>query len=131
MEDKNKTIEKIVGEAVSKPTADEQQRAERRAALAAMRVASTTDVQDEEPALTVDEVGLFALGDIHGLKGKQKCGKTTALKVCLAAWMQGRQFRVVSGLEAPRVLYMDTEQKVSDVKLIVTDVIAMTGLDAD
>ena len=131
MEDKNKTIEKIVSEAVNQPTADEQQRAERRAALAAMRVASTTDVQDEEPALTVDEVGLFALGDIHGLKGKQKCGKTTALKVCLAAWMQGRQFRVVSGLEAPRVLYMDTEQKVSDVKLIVTDVIAMTGLDAD
>ena len=124
-------VAEIVSEAVNQPTADEQQRAERRAALAAMRVASTTDVQDEEPALTVDKVGLFALGDIHGLKGKQKCGKTTALKVCLAAWMQGRQFRVVSGLEAPRVLYMDTEQKVSDVKLIVTDVIAMTGLDAD
>ena len=127
----NDAVAVMVSEAVCQPTADEQQRAERLAALAAMRVASTTDVQDEQPALTVDEVGLFALGDIHGLKGKQKCGKTTALKVCLAAWMQGRQFRVVSGLESPRVLYMDTEQKVSDVKLIVTDVIAMTGLAAD
>ena len=28
----------------------------------------------------VDGVGLFALSDIHGRKGKQKCGKTTALK---------------------------------------------------
>ena len=98
--------------------------------LAAMRVASTTEVPPEVSALTVDDVGLFALGDIHGLKGKQKCGKTTALKVCLAAWMKGRQFRVVTGLDAPRVLYLDTEQKQSDVKLIVTDVIQMTGLEA-
>ena len=126
----NQIVNDIVGEAVSQPTNQEQQRTERLAALTAMRVASTTEVPPEEPTLTVDEVGVFALGDIHGLKGKQKCGKTTMLKVCLAAWMQGRQFRVVSGLEEPRVLYMDTEQKASDVKLIVTDVIRMTGLDA-
>lgn len=123
-------IDFVVDEAVDQPTADEQQRQERRQALRTMRMTSATEVDPEVPALTVDEVGLFALGDIHGLKGKQKCGKTTMLKVCLAAWMQGRQFRVVSGLEEPRVLYMDTEQKASDVKLIVTDVIRMTGLDA-
>jgi hypothetical protein len=121
----------IVGEAVNQPTADEQDRNERRGVLAAMRVASTTEVEPEVAALTVDDVGLFALSDIHGLKGKQKCGKTTALKVCLAAWMKGSQFRVVSGIEEPRVLYMDTEQKQSDVKLIVTDVIQMTGLPAE
>lgn len=121
----------IVSEAVSQPTIKEQERTERRAALASMRIASGTEVPPEVPALTVDEVGLFALGDIHGLKGKQKCGKTTALKVCLAAWMKGRQFRVATGLASARVLYMDTEQKQSDVKLIVTDVISMTGLAAD
>jgi PAS domain-containing protein len=44
--------------------------------------------------------------------------------------MNGSQFRLVSGVESPRVLYLDTEQKQSDVKLIVTDVIQMTGLDA-
>ena len=121
----------IVGEAVNKPTANEQERDERRSVLASMRVASTTEVEPEVSALTVDDVGLFALSDIHGLKGKQKCGKTTALKVCLAAWMKGSQFRVVSGIEEPRVLYMDTEQKQSDVKLIVTDVIQMTGLPAE
>ena len=124
-------VNDIVSEAVNMPTDKEQKREERRQALATMRVASTTEVEPEQPALTVDEVGLFALGDIHGLKGKQKCGKTTALKVCLAAWMQGSQFRVMTGLEAPRVLYLDTEQKQSDVKLIVTDVIQMTGLSAE
>ena len=96
----NTIVNDIVGEAVSQPTNEEQQRTERLAALSAMRVASGTEVPPEEPALTVDDVGLFALGDIHGLKGKQKCGKTTMLKVCLAAWMQGHQFRVVSPLEA-------------------------------
>ena len=124
-------VDEIVSQAVSQPTADEQGRMERRSMLASMRVASTTEVEPEVSALTVDDVGLFALSDIHGLKGKQKCGKTTALKVCLAAWMQGSQFRVKSGLEEPRVLYLDTEQKQSDVKLIVTDVIQMTGLPAE
>ena len=71
----SEVVNDIVDEAVSQPTEDEQQREERRQALSAMRVASGTEVPPEEPALTVDEVGLFALGDIHGLKGKQKCGK--------------------------------------------------------
>lgn len=78
----NAIVNDMVGEAVSQPTNEEQQRRERLAALAAMRVASGTEVPAEEPTLTVDGVGVFALGDIHGLKGKQKCGKTTMLKVC-------------------------------------------------
>ena len=124
-------VRDIVNQAVSRPSAGEQERDERRGVLASMRVASTTEVEPEVCALTVDDIGLFALSDIHGLKGKQKCGKTSALKVCLAAWMKGSQFRVTSGLEEPRVLYMDTEQKQSDVKLIVTDVIQMTGLEPE
>lgn len=126
-----KAVNDIVGEAVGQPTSEEQQREERRRELQLLRVMSSTEVPPEEPALMVDGVGLFALGDIHALKGKQKCGKTTALKVCLAALMQGRQFRVQSGLQQPRVLYLDTEQKRSDVKLIVTDTLHMTGLAAD
>ena len=121
----------MVSEAVSEPTAAEKEREERLAELASMRVMSCTDVEPEEPALTVDDVGVFALSDIHAIKGKQKCGKTTALKVCLAAWMQGSQFRLVSGLECPKILYLDTEQKRSDVKLIVEDVIYMTGLPSE
>ena len=63
----SEVVNDIVDEAVSQPTEDEQQREERRQALSAMRVASGTEVPPEEPALTVDEVGLFALGDIHGV----------------------------------------------------------------
>ena len=124
-------VENIVSEAVNQPTAEEQKENERREALARLLVQSGTEVQPEEFALTVDGVGVFARNDIHAIKGKQKCGKTTVLKVCIAAWLNGRQFRVTSGFDKPRILYLDTEQKASDVKLIITDVMDMTGLSAD
>ncbi len=124
-------VENIVGEAVNQPTAEEQKENERREALARLLVQSGTEVQPEEFALTVDGVGVFARNDIHAIKGKQKCGKTTVLKVCIAAWLSGRQFRVTSGFDEPSILYLDTEQKASDVKLIITDVMDMTGLSAD
>ena len=130
-QEKGILVDSIVGQAVEQPTAEERAAQERREQLAALRIMSTTEVAPEQPTLTVDGVGVFAREDIHAIKGKQKCGKTTALKVCLAAWMQGRQFRVTSPLEQPRVLYLDTEQKQSDVKLIVTDVLQMTGREAE
>ncbi len=125
-----KSAEAIINEAVNMPTAEEQFRQERRTALQAMRIKSDTEVRPEEPTLSVDDVGFFARADIHAIKGKQKCGKTSALKVCVAAWMKGQQFRVRSEMEAPKVLYLDTEQKQTDVKLIVTDVMDMTGKEA-
>lgn len=124
----NSIVNNIVDEAVRQPSNDELQREQRRRELAALRISCSTVVEPEVPTLTVDGVGLFALSDIHALKGKQKCGKTTALKVCLAAWLKGQQFRVASGLKEPRVLYLDTEQKETDVKKIIDDVKKMTGL---
>lgn len=128
---KSTLVDGIVDQAVEQPTAEEQAAQERREQLDALRIMSGTEVPPEQPTLTVDGVGVFAREDIHAIKGKQKCGKTTALKVCLAAWMNQRQFRVESPLEQPRVLYLDTEQKQSDVKLIVTDVMQMTGREAE
>lgn len=121
-------VNNIVDEAVKQPSNDELQREQRRRELEALRISSCTVVEPEVPTLTVDGVGLFALSDIHALKGKQKCGKTTALKVCLAAWLKGQQFRVASGLKEPHVLYLDTEQKETDVKKIIDDVKKMTGV---
>ena len=122
-------VSDIVSEAVSQPTAGEQEREQRRAELAALRIMTGTEVPPEEPALSVDGVGFFALDDIHAVKAKQKAGKTSALKVCVAALLGGSQFRVKAELEEPRVLYLDTEQKQADTKLIVTDVRRMTGMD--
>ena len=124
-----KTVDDIVGEAVNQPTAEEQAQQERLDSLKQYLIRTDTEVPPEEPSLTVDGVGLFARRDIHAIKAKQKQGKTTMLKVCAAAWMKGEQFRVKSELEAPRVLWLDTEQKRTDVKLILTDIQQMTGCD--
>ena len=120
----------MIADAVNQPTQAEQEREQRRQQLCKLRIKTDTEVCPEEPALSVDGVGFFTLDDIHAIKGKQKCGKTSALKVCAAALLAGQQFRVKSELEAARVLYLDTEQKQADVKLIVSDVAEMTGLDA-
>lgn len=124
-------VQDIVGEAVNEPSAEEQKAAERRKVLSDTLITLDTVVEPLRYSLSVDGVGVFSLLDIHGVKAKQKAGKTTMLKVCAAAWLKGGQFRVKSELEAPRVLWLDTEQNRPDVKQILTDIVAMSGVEAD
>lgn len=114
---------------VSKDAEAEDRAAERRRVLAETLITLDTEVEPLRFSLSVDGVGLFSLLDIHGVKAKQKAGKTTMLKVCAAAWLGGAQFRLRSELEAPRVLWLDTEQNRPDVKQILTDICRMAGLD--
>lgn len=123
------TVQSIVDEAVNQPTDEEQKQAERLSFLESLRITTATEVPAEEPALSVDGIGFFALNDIHGVKAKQKQGKTTMLKICLAALLKGQMFRVKSELQEPLVLWLDTEQKAADVKLVIDDVKQLTGLD--
>ena len=126
-----KAVEEIVGAAAQMTTAEEQMRQERLALLRGLRVTTQTVVEPERYALSVDGVGFFALDDIHGLKSKQKAGKTTVFKVCTAALMGGEQFRVKSELTEATVLWLDTEQKPADVKVIIDDVSRLSGKDAE
>ena len=126
-----KTVNNIVGEAVAQPTAEEQEKKQLRQVLRETRICTDTEVPPEEYALEVDEKGIFALRDIHAIKAKQKAGKTTALKVFIAALLLGVMFRVKSLLEKPRIVFFDTEQSRTDTKLILEDVAQMTGLPPD
>lgn len=119
------TVLDIVSEAVNKKT----EREERLERLQGLRVTTTSEVEPEQYAVSVDGVGFFALGDIHLVKGKQKSGKSAALKVCAAALMSEQTFRVKSELQEPVVLYADTEQQLADVKLIVDEVKLLSGAD--
>ena len=129
MEETTHFLNAIVGQAVSQPTGDEQRQEERLELLEGLRITTATEVEAEQPALSVDGVGFFAIDDIHGVKAKQKQGKTTALKICVAALLKGQMFRVRSELQEPLVLWLDTEQKRADVKLIISDIQRMTALD--
>jgi len=121
------TVKDIVGETGNMPTDEEEQRQERLTQLQKMRISMETEVEPERYALSVDGIGFFALNDLHGLKGKQKSGKSAVLKVCTSALMCGQQFRVKAELQEPKVLFLDTEQQAADVKLVVSEVAHMSG----
>ena len=117
----------IVDEAVNQKSEREQ----RLELLEELRISSQTEVEPEKFALSVDGVGFFGISDLAGLKGKQKAGKGACLKVCLAALLGGKVFRVKSELTEPLILYGDTEQKGSDVQQIVDEAIRLSGRDAN
>lgn len=125
------TVNDIVGEAVNQPTEEEQKRERLRQILRDTRISSDTKVPDLEYALEVDGTGFFARRDIHAVKAKAKAGKTTTLKVFIAALLLGVMFRIKSLMEKPRILYFDTEQSRKDTKSILDDVATMTGLDSE
>ena len=120
-------VNDIVGEAVNQPTAEEKERERLRKILGETRIRTDTVVPDLEYALEVDGTGFFARRDIHAVKAKAKAGKTTTLKVFIAALLQGEMFRVKSLLEKPRIVFFDTEQNRKDTKSILDDVAAKTG----
>jgi len=124
-------VNDIVGEAVNQPTAEEQERERLRKILGETRIRTDTVVPDLEYALEVDGTGFFARRDIHAVKAKAKAGKTTTLKVFIAALLQGEMFRVKSLLQKPRIVFFDTEQNRKDTKSILDDVAAMTGLSPE
>ena len=125
------TVQQIVGEAVNKPSTEEQAKAERLDLLDQWRITGRTVVEPETYSLSVDGIGIFALGDIHAVKGKQKSGKSAALKIFTTALMSRTQFRVKCELENPVVLFVDTEQQMADVKLVVDEVKFMSQRDDD
>lgn len=124
-------VSDIVTETDAMPSDEEVLRMERLEVLRGMRITSVTEIEPEQYSLTVDGVGIFALSDIHGLKGKQKSGKSAVLKVCTAALMCGQTMRVKSELQEPVVLFLDTEQQAADVKLIVDEVKVLSGVEDD
>jgi RecA-family ATPase len=124
-------VNDIVGEAVNQPTAEEQKRERLRKILGDTRIRTDTEVPDLEYALEVDGTGFFARRDIHAVKAKAKAGKTTTLKVFIAALLVGVMFRVKSLMEKPRILFFDTEQNRKDTKGILDDVASMTGLGTE
>ena len=125
------SVDSIVGEAVNQPTAEERELERLRKILQETRVRTDTEVPPAEYVLELDGKGFFARRDIHAVKAKPKAGKTTTLKVLVAALLLGVMFRLKSLVEKPRIVFFDTEQNRHDTKLILDDVARMTGLDSD
>ena len=127
-----KKLEKISNaqkKAVVQPTKEMVERSNRLKVLDGLRISTKTKLPAPQPVMSVDGIPIIELKDIAAVKAKPKEGKTTMLKVMVAAWMKGEMFRLKSELQEPKVLWMDTEQKEQDVKLIIDDIKQLSGLD--
>lgn len=121
--------DKIVLPAAEMPSEKEQQELERMNTLEEFRVTTKSQFPSEQPIIMVGGIGALALSDIHAVKAKQKAGKTTVLKVVTSALLNKQCFRVYGCIEDPTIVWLDTEQKGADVKLIIEDVKKLTNLN--
>lgn len=92
------------------------------------RIKSNTEVPEEEYVFKVDGVGCMPLGDLSAVKAPPKQGKTTAIKRIVATVLKGELGQLSSDLRNPLIMWVDTEQKVGDAKLIIQDIKKMTNL---
>ena len=92
------------------------------------RIKSDTEVPAEECVFSVRGVGCMPLGDLSAIKAEPKNGKTTALKKIVGTVLNGELGQLSSELKKPIIMWVDTEQKAADAKLIIEDIKKMTGL---
>jgi len=122
-------MKKIKKKAAKQPTKESIEANRRLDELNALRINTETVLSPVRAALSIDGIPVFEQEDLAAIKAKQKAGKTTALKIIVSAWLKGTMFRLKSELNEPKILWLDTEQKVSDVKQIIDDIQQMTELD--
>lgn len=104
---------------------------ETREELATDLVTSETEVPEEKPIVEVDGYGIFTKKNIHLVKAKPKAGKTTMLKIIIAAILRGVLFRLTSSLKNSMIVWFDTEQSMGDTHRIITDIIKLSNKSPD
>ena len=92
------------------------------------RITSTTKVPEEVCVFKVEGVGCMALGDLSAVKAEPKNGKTTALKWICSVALGGKLGPLSSDLKDPQIIWVDTEQKMADAKLVIDDIKKITSL---
>ena len=110
-------VKSMITQAVEEPTAEETEKQALLESILGNRMSFSNPVKQEEYLLEIDEHGFFAQGDVHGIKAKQKSGKTSVIMVMVAALISGQCFRVRCLKKDLRIIWIDTEQKSSDTYL--------------
>lgn len=90
--------------------------------IKAAEVKLDTSFPEERFLLSKDGVDLLSIGDLAFIKGKQKQGKTMALKVIVAALLGDETFGFKAMIRGIRVCYIDSEQNARDTQVFLTTV---------
>ena len=90
--------------------------------IRASEVKLDTSFPEERYLLKRDNMEFLSIGDLAFLKGKQKQGKTMALKVLVAALLGDESFGFQRLRPNLRVCYIDSEQNARDTQVFLTAV---------
>lgn len=92
-----------------------------------LRLSVNDTFPEEQFIFELDGVPFFSIGNIHGIKAKQKSGKTTAIALMVVSILVGKWERIKTLMQQPRVLWIDTEQSGPDGYQIYIRVLRMAG----
>ena len=99
--------------------------------LNSSRITTKTELKPVQTLLSIGDVSVIERGDIYGIKGKPKSGKTSANKALIGAALLGECCGVKARKPDLKVAYLDTEQKPQDTQGILNYVRKMAGDNAD
>lgn len=99
--------------------------------LNSSRITTKTELKPVQTLLSIGGVSVIERGDIYGIKGKPKSGKTSANKALIGAALLGECCGVKAEKPDLKVAYLDTEQKPQDTQGILNYVRKMAGDNVD
>lgn len=111
--------------------ATEESYDEQTVVLNSSRITTKTELKPVQTLLSIGGVSVIERGDIYGIKGKPKSGKTSANKALIGAALLSECCGVKAEKSDLKVAYLDTEQKPQDTQGILNYVRKMAGDNAD
>lgn len=95
------------------------------------QITTKTLLKPRDTLLSIDGESLIERGDIYGIKGKPKSGKTSVNKVLIGAALLGECCGVEAGRPNLSLAYIDSEQKPQDTQEILNYIRKMAGDETD
>lgn len=112
---------------LSKKDEDPESYDEQTVAIKESLITTKTQLKSVEIFLSIGGVNIIESGDIYGVKGKPKSGKTSANKAMIVAALTGEFCGIKAKKEGLKIVYIDTEQKPSDTQQILKNLVYQAG----
>ena len=114
---------------IYQPTGDELREVGQIVDFSQYELDPTKEWEPMQYAFSIGGVGLAPLGDIQVVKAPQKNGKTFLLTLMMGALLKGEYIGMVSNIDNPTLLYIDTEQHPRDTLEVYRRVCMIGGID--